>query len=210
MKSNAARFAAVSTEFFTRNLKEIFWLSVAVKADLRAVVVVGGMLSFLVSSNALALDEPEEIFVAVYEHEIAQRMGSSDSRELIRELPPSQSFCLSQGGLSIRSLENLPQEVGDGISSNVVSELRARGYDVFSATDCVYDVDGHGDFIVRPRSLTKPALLIFVAPRTTDNATWSFSAAYWAGQLACGGHTMNVERMDGRYVITDMGREFIC
>jgi hypothetical protein len=147
----------------------------------------------------LALDETENIMVAVYEHEIARHLRNYDS---------GMSFCLSNSAIKLVEIDKSVQKVGDGASNNVVSALRAQGYNVFSLTECVYD--STSGLHVRPRSGSGLSFLIHLGPIIWDGTKAVVEVGYWAGPTVCEERTLKVEHQSGRYTIVNDEARIIC
>jgi hypothetical protein len=108
----------------------------------RAMAAMLGLVVMLHSAGCLALDDADNAIVTALEY----TMGDFRSRET-RQQRPAPSFCLMRGRIK-REMSLLEEPIGNGVSKDVVSALRARGYNVFSSDDVctrvkTYECGGH-------------------------------------------------------------------
>ena len=114
-------------------------------------------------------------------------------------------FCLVSGGLSITKLDH-DKPVGDSASSKVVYALQSKGYNVFPASECVYE----STQAVRKVTLQRAEILYLHPFDYAGQGTFSVLTSYWGEFSVCDGNRLIFRRTGDNYLIVSSELSFIC
>ncbi len=159
-----------------------------------------GLVVMLHSAGSLALDDADKAIVTALEY----TMSDFRLRET-RQQRPAPSFCLMRGGIKVREISPLEEPIGNGVSKDVVSALRARGYNAFSSDDCVHQGD-----TVRVRGAPQTAALLAIELRYESRDNVIADTSYYGGFSICENQRLRLERDDEAFVIIERRRTLIC
>jgi hypothetical protein len=157
-----------------------------------------GLVVMLHSAGCLALDDAQKAMVTALKYE----MGEFGLRETRQQRPPP-SFCLMSEGIKVREMAPLEEPIGNGVSKDVISALRARGYNAFSSDDCVYQGD-----TVRVRGASQTAALLGIELRYGSPDEVIADTSYYGG--FCEHQRLRLVRDNDDFVIIERRRTLTC
>src|SRR5262249_7474771 len=146
-----------------------------------------------------ALDDPDNAIVTALEY----TMSDFGSRET-RQQRPAPSLCLMRGRIK-REMSLQEEPIGNGVSKDVVSALRARGYNVFSSDDCVYQGEN-----VRVRGSSQAAALLGIELRYESRDRVTADTSYYSRVSICEGQTLKLDKDGEVFVIIERRLTRIC